>query len=222
MKSGDTREQTEVAVFSLLEAGLDELGLSADSRQIEQLVDLVLLLEHWASRINLTGHRGPTEMASRLVLDAAALCATLPELHETRTLADLGSGAGFPGLPIAILNPEVAVCLVDSRLKRNHFQRTVRRSLGLENVTSILGRSDEVDQVPSDLVVAQAMTQPDRALELMLQWCRPKSTVVLPASDAATKPNPPPGIQELELREYHVPGTSTHRKLWVGRVHLPE
>jgi len=217
MKDGDSRDHTEIAVLSLLEQGLGEIGLPYTRAQLAQLCELVDLLDHWASRINLTGHQGPLEMASRLVLDAAALAASLPELVDSRNLADLGSGAGFPGLPIAILYPHVEVILVDSRLKRNHFQREMRRRLGLANVTPILGRSNEVEQVACDIVVAQAMTQPRSALELMAEWSHSDSLLALPASDTATWPECPDGISDLSLREYRVPGTRILRKLWVAR-----
>ena len=215
MQDGGSRQHTEAAVFTLLEQGLGELGSPHTQEQLDQLGQLVSLLDHWASRINLTGHQGPLEMASRLVLDAAALASSLPELDDSHSLVDLGSGAGFPGLPIAILYPHLSVALVDSRLKRNHFQREVRRRLGLGNVTSILGRSNEVEQVACDIVVAQAMTQPRQALELMAEWAHPGSFLVLPASDAASRPESPGGIGEMSLREYRVPSIGTLRKLWV-------
>lgn len=218
MKDGESRKQTEIAVFSLLEHGLTGLGSPADSDTIRQLTDLVMLLDHWAQRINLTGHRDPLSMAQGLVLDAAALSATLPELLAAKSLTDLGSGAGFPGLPLAILHPDLEVRLVDSRLKRNHFQRAVRRELKLTHVQSILGRSDEVEAVASDVVVAQAMTQPEQALELMIPWSRPGGLVVLPASEAAVRPDAPDAIAEMELREYRVPESGIRRKLWVARV----
>ncbi|GEM_PF-879575 len=217
MKDGDSRQQTEIAVFSLLEQGLGDLGLPHTQDQLAQLGQLVSLLDHWASRINLTGHQGPFEMASRLVLDAAALASILPELAVSRSLVDLGSGAGFPGLPIAILNPHLKVVLVDARLKRNHFQREVRRRLGLSNVTSILGRSSEVEQTTCDIVVAQAMAQPHQALELMAEWAHPRSLLVLPASDSASRPESPDGFGEISLREYRVPGIGIPRKLWIAR-----
>jgi 16S rRNA (guanine527-N7)-methyltransferase len=217
MKDGDSRKESEVAVFSLLELGLTELGLTCTHAQLRQLADLVALLEFWASRINLTGHQGPVEITSRLVLDAVALASSLPELSDAATLADLGSGAGFPGLPIAILYPHLHVSLVDSRLKRNHFQREVRRRLALENVSPILGRSDEVEQSACDIVVAQAMTQPRKALEMMAQWSHANSLLVLPASDSSATPACPPGIGQISLREYRVPSVGTLRKLWVAR-----
>ena len=192
--------------------------LETSARQREQLVDLVFLLDHWAARINLTGHRDPRAMMSHLVLDAAALSKSLTEIADARSLADLGSGAGFPGLPLAILQPHLAVALVDSRLKRNHFQREVRRRLELDQVVPMLGRAEQLDPAPSEIVVAQAMTQPTQALAMMARWAQPGSLLVLPASEHAREPESPPGVERADLREYFVPGTGTPRKLWVARV----
>ena len=220
MKDGEPREQIEIAVFSLIERGLIELATQATPEQVSQLTRLVMLLSEWAGRISLTGHRGPLEIAGRLVLDAAALSKTLPELDTASRLADLGSGVGFPGLPIAILRPDLEVALVESRLKRHHLQREARRQLHLTRVISVLGRSDEVELLPSDVVVAQAMTQPSKALELMRPWARPGGLVALPASEESDRLTLPVGFEELSLRHYQVPETGRVRKLWVARVTL--
>jgi 16S rRNA (guanine527-N7)-methyltransferase len=218
MQDGDSRNQSEIAVYSLLERGLSALGLEADSERVRQLAELVFLLSHWVQRINLTGHRDPVEMTGRLVLDAVALSCALPELASASDLADLGSGAGFPGLPLAILHPQLDVHLVDSRLKRNHFQREARRKLRLSRVHSILGRSDRVDPVRCDIVVAQAMARPERALELMIPWAKPKGLIVLPASQDADEPTCPAPLGEIERRQYTVPETHTRRTLWLARL----
>jgi 16S rRNA (guanine527-N7)-methyltransferase len=177
-----------------------------------------MLVSEWAGRISLTGHRDPIEMAGRLVLDAAALSKALPELDAASRLADLGSGVGFPGFPISILRPGLEVVLVESRQKRHHLQREIRRRLHLEHVTPVLGRSDEVEIHPSDVVVAQAMTQPHKAFELMHAWARPGAMVALPASEASDRPDLPTGFENLSLRKYQVPETGRDRKLWVARV----
>lgn len=222
MRDGDTREESEVAVFSILKAGLETLDFDPPTESTSQLTALVMLLDLWAPKINLTGHRNPESMASRLVLDAAALAAVVPELAAARSLADLGTGAGFPGLPLAILFPKLEVYLVDSRKKRNHFQREARRRLQLKHVQPVLGRSDEVDQVKCDCVIAQAMTRPDEALRLMSQWAAPGSTLILPASDAAQRPQAPEDFESPELREYHVPGTDIGRRLWILKSTIAE
>jgi 16S rRNA (guanine(527)-N(7))-methyltransferase RsmG len=217
MKDGHSRSEDETAVFSVLEHGLRDLGLIPESGTLGKLTELVLILEEWSGRINLTGHRGPTEIASRLVLDAVAMSQAIPELATAESLADLGSGAGFPGLPFAILHPHLRIYLVDSRLKRHHFRREARRKLRLNQVVSVLGRSDEVETAPCDVVIAQAMTTPVEALALMSQWAHPGSYLVLPGSASASAPKSPDGVGRLELREYVVPSTGTRRKLWIAR-----
>ncbi len=218
MKDGESRDQIELAVFSLIERGLIQLGFGRDSEQVSKLTRLAMLVSEWATRISLTGHRDPLEIASNLVLDAAALSVALPELRSASRLADLGSGVGFPGLPIAILHPNLEVILVESRMKRHHLQREVRRQLDLPGVISVLGRSEEVEIFPSDIVVAQAMTQPKVALELMLPWARPGGFVALPAASEPTRPHLPDGYEDLSLRGYQVPEFGRARNLWVARV----
>lgn len=218
MKDGEPRQRIEIVVFSLIERGLTEIETSTSPERVFQLTRLVMLLSEWAGRISLTGHRDPLEMAGRLVLDAAALSKTLPELDTASRLADLGSGVGFPGLPIAILRPDLEVVLVESRLKRHHLQREARRQLNLTCVIPVLGRSNEVEIHPSDVVIAQAMTRPSKALELMRPWACPGGLVALPASEASDRPTLPIGLEDLSFREYRVPQTGRARGLWVARV----
>ena len=218
MNDGASRtNQSEGAVFAFLREGFDLLPLSPDRAQLDQLSALVGLLSSWGARINLTGHRDPLEMAGRLILDAAALAVSVPEIREASTLSDLGTGAGFPGLPLAILHPTLHVLLVDSRKKRNHFQREVRRRLALENADPILGRVEQIQPTISDVVVAQAIAEPDRALELMAPWAGPAGTLVLPASEHARPPTSPPGWRDPERRGYTVPLVGTERRIWVIR-----
>ncbi|MEZ4282281.1 MAG: 16S rRNA (guanine(527)-N(7))-methyltransferase RsmG [Myxococcota bacterium] len=204
-----------------IEAGLQQIfgSNSAEAAHAETLTRLVLLLAQWAPRMNLTGHRDPLEMTSRLLLDAAALVGALPELSGAVDLADLGSGAGFPGLPIAILRPHLQVYLVDARQRRHHFQREARRVLGLGNVEPLLGRSEKIQSRACDVVVAQAMAQPEDAIELMKPWARAGGLLVLPASDRAERPIPRSSGEPLERpperRCYRVPYAGIERQLWI-------
>lgn len=199
--------------------GLRRLALEdIPPRAEEQLAGLIGLLAQWAPRMNLTGHRDPLEMTARLVLDAASLVSVLPELGRASCLADLGSGAGFPGLPIAILRPHLAVHLIEARQKRHHFQREVRRQLELPNAHPILGRSEAVAPIACEITVAQAMTQPARALAHLAAWTRPGGLMILPATEG-NEPPTLPARHRLEPRAYRVPFTEVRRLLWV--VHRP-
>ncbi|MEZ4332181.1 MAG: 16S rRNA (guanine(527)-N(7))-methyltransferase RsmG [Myxococcota bacterium] len=195
--------------------GLDDIPPRADDR----LASLVGLLAQWAPRMNLTGHRDPLEMTSRLVLDAAGLVSALPELGRAANLADLGSGAGFPGLPIAILRPHLIVHLIEARQKRHHFQREVRRQLNLTNARPIHGRSEALVPIRCEMAVAQAMAEPARALEHLAAWTQPGGLMILPATAGSDPPALPVG-HRLEQRAYPVPFAAVHRLLWV--VHRPQ
>ena len=218
MREGRAESSAEAPVRDRIEAGLTEIFGTFEPEHAFALTRLVSLLAEWAPRMNLTGHRDPMDIASRLVLDAAALVNCLPELGRAAQLADLGSGAGFPGLPIAILRPQLTVLLVESRQKRHHFQREARRQLGLERVTPMLGRSDEIESRPCDVVVAQAMTRPEQAMASMRLWSRAGGILVLPAAETAERPRLPDSDADLERRSYRVPFTGVSRQLWVARI----
>jgi 16S rRNA (guanine527-N7)-methyltransferase len=201
-------------VRSLLTEGLDELDLRASADQLDALVLLVEQVVAWAARINLTGHKTPELAARHLVLEAAALLAHSPPFAS---LADLGSGAGFPGLPVAILRPDIDVALVESRQKRHHFQREVQRRLELRNALPLRGRAEELEPVPRDAVVARAMARPDRALVWMRAWARAGGWLLLPCASPPPRIELPDGIEPVEVRPYRVPCGGPERALWIGR-----
>ena len=93
-----------------LAEGIERLGVSASVRQQGQLLELIALLERWGRTYNLTAVRDPLRMVSHHLLDSLALA---PFIRGARVL-DVGTGAGFPGLPLAILTPERHFMLLDS------------------------------------------------------------------------------------------------------------
>ena len=199
---------------TILATGLAELGFPPD--RVLALAELSRLVARWAARINLTAHRGPEAVARRLVLEAAALGAALPVVAP-RTLADLGSGAGFPGLPLAILWPACRVTLIDSRERKHHFQRTAIRALDLSNARAVRGRAESVDATPHQIVVAQAMAQPAKVLTWMRRWAAPDGWLVLAQSDPPASVVPSPGVRFEATRRYRVPLGGPFRSLWLGR-----
>jgi 16S rRNA (guanine527-N7)-methyltransferase len=200
---------------ALLEAGLRELGLPVEPASV--LAELALLVSRWAERINLTAHRSPEAVACRLVMDALALGRTLP-VDRPISLADLGSGAGFPGLPLAILWPSCQVTLVESRERRHYFQRTAIRALRLANARAVRGRAESLDATPHQVVVAQAMAEPEQVLGWMRRWVAPDGWLALAQSDPAPAIAAPAGIRPIAPRRYQVPLGGPSRTLWLAQL----
>src|SRR6056297_3472892 len=106
-------------IAALLEKGLVELDVTSSAQQREQLLGLLALLHKWNRAYNLTAVRDIYDMMPRHLLDSASVA---PFITGPRLL-DVGAGPGFPGLVLAILNPDLAVTLVDSNGKKVRFQR---------------------------------------------------------------------------------------------------
>lgn len=202
------------AVRELLEQGLSELDLAASETQRDALLQLATLLEEWGERLNLSGHRRRDAIVRRLILDAAALSRILP---AAQTIADLGSGAGFPGLPIAILRPRSSITLIEARERRHYFQRAAIRTLGLGNVQAVRGRSEDLPHAAHEGVVAQALARPSRALALMVPWAAPGAWLAIPGAASAPVADPVSGIKILKSLRYSVPCGGPERSVWMAR-----
>lgn len=124
-----------------LQRALSELGLDLDRRQIALLEDHYSRLQHWNRRINLTAIRQPGEIAERHFGESLFLARGLGE--SPPTLLDVGSGAGFPGIPVAVIHPATQVTLLEPVGKKFAFLKEVSRSLA--NVSVLQGRLDAVE-----------------------------------------------------------------------------
>jgi 16S rRNA (guanine527-N7)-methyltransferase len=105
-------------------------GMRLDARAVEQLEEYLALILKWNGRINLTATRKPEEILRRHFAESVFAARQVPE--EVKTLLDFGSGAGFPGIPIAICRPKIAVTLAESQQKKAAFLREAARTLGLK------------------------------------------------------------------------------------------
>jgi 16S rRNA (guanine527-N7)-methyltransferase len=144
-----------------LERGIEALGLTLPPEAVSRLLDYQALLERWNSAYNLTAIRDPAEMVTRHLLDSLAI---LPYVQGD-SLADLGTGPGLPGIPLAIAAPGRQVLLVDSNGKKVRFLREAIRSLKLEGVRAVQSRVEDVEG-PFDCVTARAFA----SLADMLAW----------------------------------------------------
>ncbi|HEX4066600.1 MAG TPA: 16S rRNA (guanine(527)-N(7))-methyltransferase RsmG [Acidobacteriaceae bacterium] len=136
-------------------------GLNA--QQIEQLENYLALLVKWNARVNLTAVREPTEIVDRHFAESIFAARQIPS--RVKTLLDFGSGAGLPGIPIAIARPEIGVTLAESQNKKAAFLREAVRTLGLK--TEVWAARVE-EMAPEHVFDAVTL----RAVDKMAEACR--------------------------------------------------
>ena len=190
-------------------------GLSALQLPQELATPLLAYLEllaRWNKTYNLTSVREPREMLRRHLLDSLAM----QRFVDAGPLADLGSGPGLPGIPLAIADPELQVTLVDSNGKMARFQREAVRALGLRNVRTVQARAEDVaepgayrlltaralDRLAGILAVGGHLLAPGGRL-LALKGQRPDAEIA----------ELPPGWTASAVHALTVPGLDAERHL---------
>ncbi len=204
-----------------LERGLAGLALDLPEAVRAQLLRYVDELARWNTAYNLTAIRDSREMVVRHLLDSLAL---LPELRRlpgapTLRLLDVGSGAGLPGIPLAIAEPALRVTTLDSNGKKARFMRHAARTLGLDNVEVAEARvTDWRDDAGYTVIVSRAFS----ALELFFretghllapggQWIAMKGKL-----DAAELAAVPTAVNIRETRRLRVPGLDEERHVVIA------
>ena len=136
-----------------LAQGLQALGLALSEDRRRRLLAYVALLTKWNRTYNLTAVRDPGEMVTRHVLDSLAV---VPWLHGSRIL-DVGSGAGLPGIPLAVACPERRFVLLDAGGKKVRFLRQAVLELALDNTEAVQARIEDFQpDRPFDTVISRA------------------------------------------------------------------
>ena len=143
-----------------LATGVAEFGIVLAEKQQAQLEDYLRLLMRWNRIYNLTSAHDEATLVSAHLLDALSV---EPYLGDIRSLADIGSGAGLPGIPLAVARPEMAVRLIESKQKKAAFLTQAKIELGLTNVSIYCARAEDIRNVDSaewqavDAVIARAL-----------------------------------------------------------------
>lgn len=128
--------------YDLMSKSAEDVGLELSKEQYEQFIIYMKLLQEWNEKINLTAIVEDEEIIKKHFIDSMKAFKR-DEFIKANTLIDVGTGAGFPGLPIAIMNSKLNVTLLDSLNKRINFLNTVISELGLTNITTIHSRAED-------------------------------------------------------------------------------
>ena len=193
-----------------LESGLDRLGL--DRALAPRLLDYLALLDRWNKTYNLTAIRDPREMLTKHLLDSLAMA----RFVDAGRLADLGTGPGLPGIPLAIARPRLHVALVESNGKKARFLREAVRTLGLDNARVLESRAEAVAEPGAfDLITARALDRLAGILAVGGHLLAPGGRLLamkglLPADEIAELPA---GWTLAAVHSLSVPGLPAERHL---------
>ena len=186
------------------------LGVTLSASEAARLLQLGDELAAWSGRFNLTAIRSPEAIFTHHLLDSLAVH---PELAGVR-IADVGTGAGFPGLPLALSNPARQFTLIDSTAKKLRFVSHAAALLGLANVSVLHARAEALrPAAPFDTVVARACAPLPKLMSTVAPLCGPHTRVVAmkgkwPGEELAALPR---SWRMTGSRELKVPGLAAAR-----------
>jgi len=159
----------------ILQAGIDKLGLEATETQVDLLLDFVSLIEKWNKAYNLTAIRNRDEMVRLHILDSLAI---LPFVTGQKII-DVGTGAGLPGIPLAILMPSVQFTLLDSNSKKTRFVQQAILELQLNNVEVVHGRVESLGHEGEyDAVLSRAFASLEEIMNLTEHLTQPEGVLI--------------------------------------------
>lgn len=186
------------------------LGVTVTEQDASRLLTLLDELERWNRTYNLTAIVKREDMVTHHLLDSLSVHQDL----QGTTIADVGTGAGFPGLPLAVVNPEKRFTLIDSNGKKVRFVSHAAAALGLSNVEAVQGRAESLRHDSKfDVVVSRAFASVPDMLEMVAPLCDDHTRVLAmkgrwPKQELESLPA---GWQAVASRQIEVPGLGEER-----------
>ena len=193
-----------------LAAGLEAMRLQLEQAQRQTLLDYLALLAKWNRAYNLTAVRNPAEAVSRQLLDSLVV---LPLLTGSRIL-DLGSGAGLPGIPLAIARPDIRVTLLDANRKKCRFMEQAKLELAIPNIEVVCVRVEHYrPEAGFELILSRAFASLPDMVAQASRLLVPDGAMLalkgkLPRAEISQLEQRGMGLQIHRLR---VPGTDGER-----------
>jgi 16S rRNA (guanine527-N7)-methyltransferase len=197
----------------LIQDGAKEMGIDIGPEQTEQCALHSVELLRWARKINLTAITDPTEMAVKHYLDSLAPAPWLPE--DPPRLLDMGTGGGFPGIPLKIYCKSMPVTLMDASRKKTNFLKHVVRMLGLQEVEVIQTRVEDMSSRSSyDIIVSRAVSNISELCKMASPLLAPDGTIIsFLGKEADSELDLADTLYDVEIRPYVLPYLELHRAL---------
>ena len=195
-----------------LRAGLEQLRLESTEQQLSQLLAYQALIAKWTKVYNLTAVRDPAEMMTHHLLDSLAIIAPLQRRITQGSLLDVGSGAGLPGVVIAICCPAISVTCVDTVAKKATFIKQVALELKLPNLAGLHARIENISQT-FDVICSRAFASLPDFTQWSAQALAPNGVWMAmkgkhPAGELAGLPT---SVAVFHVEQLQVPGLDAER-----------
>ena len=207
----DKRAPKAASPFEELAAAARDIPVDVSPQALGLYERYVEILLFWRQRLSLTAATTPRAIVLDHILDSLHI---VPYIRPGQRVADIGSGAGFPGIPVAIARPEARFVLIESRRRKTSFLREVVRTLGLANVVVVEGRAEDLpamDPEPFDVVVCRALGPAGEFLDI--------APPILKSGGQAIAMKGPkgrgelldhPGFAKATIGEYRLPSGAQH------------
>ena len=159
--------------FDIMNKASNNEGLEFTEKKYEQFMQYKDLIKEWNEKVNLTAIKEDEEIVKKHFIDSMKVF-KFNELKKAKNVIDIGTGGGFPGIPMKIIKPEINIVLLDSLNKRINFLNEVIRELGLENIKAIHGRAEDYAKEVQyrekfDVAVSRAVAN----LTVLSEFCIP-------------------------------------------------
>lgn len=196
-----------------LAAGAKVLGVDINQQQLELLLGYLALLRKWNSTFNLVGTSNEQELVQKHILDSIAIGSHIKQ----SPVLDVGSGAGLPGIPLAITLPKLSFALLDANSKKTRFMRQVAIELNLSNIEIVQSRVENYQptQLPNT-VIARALAPLEKALDSLSSVCANRGQVLLMLGERTQDLPRHSAYKNMATHAIRVPGLQSQRHLLVA------